>query len=614
MALREVLARFGIKVDGANKLSKTGSSVERLTASLGKLGVAFGVGIALRATKDFISDIITVGDELDKTSQVTGLSVKSLQAWRAAADLSGVSSSEFTSGLLKFSKNIFEASKGTALQAEAFSDLGVSIEDGNGKLRNSGDVLFDVITAMQGLESQTEKAGQASRLFGRTGLKLLPLLNLTGEELKSALGELEKYGGGLTEVSVQMAAQAQDSITRYNLALESLKGRIAIAVLPVIDKLIMGLTTLIGWWARVAEKTNIVKAAILAAGLALSGPLAAGLKAALVTVGPFILKFAILALVLDDILTFFEGGESVIGDAIDAIFGEGSQEKVRKFAGEVAKVEDNLDGLIAIGKQDVLEGLNARKLEDLDQPLARATFKVKQFYVNWRLQNNTIPGILSKVTDAAGDWVKRMIKSFGLVGTVVSAMASELIRKIGLIPGAFVAMVVAIPVALFKGITAIKNWVRDSVKALTEAPALFLASAKLIGQAIVDGIVETLEAAADKIIDAMTKPVKDAVKKVKEFIKPGSPSKVFTKIFKTVPEGMVAGMRSGERNVERQITRMTNRVVNITGANINQRFNNNVTVPGASSPVATANAVSAKIGKRDRSGLEAAFNSLVDLA
>lgn len=611
MALREVLARFGIRVDGAKQLTKTGRLVDGLKGGLGKLGLALGAGVLARGAKDFIRDMINVGDELDKMSQVTGLSTESLQAWRHAANLSGVASGEFTAGLLKFSKNIFEASKGTALQAEAFDDLGVSIEDNEGKLRDSGDVLFDTITALSGLESQTEKVGQANRLFGRSGAKLLPLLNLTGQELRDALGELDKFGGGLDDMAIKLAAQSQDALARFDLALLSLKSRIVVDVLPAVESIITFATKMSVELAKVTDNTNIFKsaAAALAIGLAVAfaGPLA--------SLAIFGVAVIALALIIDDLWTFVTGGESAFGDAIDAMFGDGSQEKLRNFGKEVADVQSNIEGMIGIAKGDVLRGLTLDE-NQLDQPLEKLTFKIRRFFFDWAAQTDTFPGALSRMSDTVGDILEDVGKDFEKGDKQIRSSLDSMVEALQDPEAALKEWGAAHVAAASVAIDAIDKWATETVGSMESAVDDFADAAVELGEAIIDGIIEGIEDGAKAVGKAIKGLAKGAIKafKGKDGVDSKSPSKVFTMLGETIPQGLVRGIDKDENQVAQAMTRTTNRIINITGTNISTRTNNSVNVPGAGNPMQTGQAVAARLGKRDTSNLEGAFNALVDQA
>ena len=78
-------------------------------------------------------------------------------------------------------------------QAKLFEQLGVSVSDSEGQLRSQEEVFFDVISALQGMENETQRNAIASDLLGKSATELAPLLNggaTSMEELRQRAHEL----------------------------------------------------------------------------------------------------------------------------------------------------------------------------------------------------------------------------------------------------------------------------------------------------------------------------------------------------------------------------------------------------------------------------------------
>ena len=128
-ALREVFARFTTRFD--DRALKRGERVTNsLEASLKRLGMALVAYVGFNAVRGMITGFQQAGDELDKTSKVIGISTQALQAWRHAANLSGVDAQSFNTGLIRLQRNMYEAQRGSATAQEAFSKLGISVTGG----------------------------------------------------------------------------------------------------------------------------------------------------------------------------------------------------------------------------------------------------------------------------------------------------------------------------------------------------------------------------------------------------------------------------------------------------------------------------------------------------
>jgi len=158
--------RWAKKVSARNK--RVGKSFKRIGGAIGMVGGALVV-----ATQK----AITHADELAKSAKSIGISVESLQEYNFAAERSGVSSEEMTKGLQKFNKNMGEASRGIGTGKAALDELGISVRGTDGKLRSQGALLNEFTDKLSRIESPLLRASYANDAFGRSGIKMLPMLS-----------------------------------------------------------------------------------------------------------------------------------------------------------------------------------------------------------------------------------------------------------------------------------------------------------------------------------------------------------------------------------------------------------------------------------------------------
>lgn len=69
------------------------------------------------------------------------------------------------------------AKDGTSSSVEAFKELGITWDDGNGKLKDQETMMNEAVTALSGMKDGTERARLAQQLFGKAGTELAPILN-----------------------------------------------------------------------------------------------------------------------------------------------------------------------------------------------------------------------------------------------------------------------------------------------------------------------------------------------------------------------------------------------------------------------------------------------------
>ncbi len=119
----------------------------------------------------------TYGDELLKASQRTGIGVQALSGLQFAVGVSDLSMDQLTTTLKKLSVNMVEAAQQTGAGDVIFRRLGLSATDSTGQLRPVQDVLLDLAEAFSKSRDGASKAEVAVKLFGRSGLELIPFLN-----------------------------------------------------------------------------------------------------------------------------------------------------------------------------------------------------------------------------------------------------------------------------------------------------------------------------------------------------------------------------------------------------------------------------------------------------
>jgi hypothetical protein len=349
MALRDILAQFGVKVDDS-QLKKADKSIFSTIGGLRQLGAVIAGAAVVQGVRGFIDNIRNMGDELDKSSRQLGISAKDLQEYRHAANLSGVGSEKFTQSLRLLQKNLDMAADGGKTQADLFKRLGIEVRGADDQVRSVTDVLPQLAEGLNSNRNATERTGLAFQLLGRSGALLLPMFEQGAEGLAAMRKEAEELGGGLEQDAISKAAELTDTLARWDFAMLSIKSRIATAILPIIDRAAVRITK----WTVAIQKA-IKGTTILETGLKVLG--AAGALAAakiLKAFAPLFLKFAIWAAIIalivvavDDLIVTFEGGDSATRRFIDGLFGEGTTEKIvdniKLITEDVTKLVDLLD-------------------------------------------------------------------------------------------------------------------------------------------------------------------------------------------------------------------------------------------------------------------------------
>ena len=238
-------AKFGLLIDaktkGENNIKRLGNSMQGVEGKAKNLGMAVrGVGNAFKALfaaaavagfSAFVKGAIDSADAFGKLSTRTGIAADKLQAYANAGKLADVSQSDLETGLRTLARTQGEAADGVKTYSEAYAKLGLSVKKADGSLKPSDQLLGEIADKFQDLPNGPEKAAVAMDIFGRSGSKLITLLNGGTEAL-------ERFN---YETSVNFAQNAEyfnDQITILQIKFDGFRKQLADALLPALNAIL----------------------------------------------------------------------------------------------------------------------------------------------------------------------------------------------------------------------------------------------------------------------------------------------------------------------------------------------------------------------------------------
>lgn len=323
MALREILAKFGFDIDD-KKLGDADKKTNDFKANIKELAGLYLGEQLVSGVKEFITGLEEQAAQISDTSARLGLNTQELQRWQLAAKFAGAESTHVAAGFKVLQKNAADAVAGASAPAEAFSRLGVSLKDVNGSLKPSPQLMRDTLVALSALEDESERNALAMKTLGEAGLALGPLVADGAAGLDQLLGKLDELGGGLGDDALQVLGETGDRLDELDATVLAFKSRLSVTLVPALNTGIETFTKLLSWISRVTKESNVFQAAALVLGVVV-GKVAIGMYAKFI---PIIALIAAVVLIVDDLITLFKGGDSVIGRAIDKLFGAGTAAKV----------------------------------------------------------------------------------------------------------------------------------------------------------------------------------------------------------------------------------------------------------------------------------------------
>ena len=226
------LQDMGGKITNVGK--KVSSAGAKITAGMVAIGAAVvGAGTAVYG---FATKAAAVGDNVDKMSQKIGISREAYQELDFICSQSGTSVDTLQMGLKTMTNTMQAASEGTGSAVAIFEKLGVAVTDSSGNLRSQEDVMWDCLSALQGMENQTEKAALANDLFGRSGSELMPLLNAEAGSIEAMKQQAHDLNLVLSDEAVDASVKLTDTLDQMKRSLSVVGTEIGVALMPYIQR------------------------------------------------------------------------------------------------------------------------------------------------------------------------------------------------------------------------------------------------------------------------------------------------------------------------------------------------------------------------------------------
>lgn len=351
MALREILASFGFEVDtaGLKKGEQGATSLLDKITGFGRLAAGAFVS---KEIVDFGRNLLNEADGLAKASQGLGVNAQHLQQLEHAAGLSGVGVDELRGALARLQTGAAGAAdKGTTPAAVALKELGISAKKTDDTLKTSGELFEEVGIAIGEVENPTKRAGLASKFFGKSYAKLLPLFAEGQEGIDKLKGEVEELGFAFDDAFIENAESVNDNIDRLKKGLTGVVIQALGPLLPDIVELTEDLIGLTKQFIDLTRNSKVIQATLVglgAKGVFVLAKQLGGLGGALKSLRGLVLRTILPFLVLEDALVFLSGGDSAIGEGLDAAFGEGTASKVRDWCNSVlAEVQGFFTDLVS---------------------------------------------------------------------------------------------------------------------------------------------------------------------------------------------------------------------------------------------------------------------------
>lgn len=233
-------------LDQANaQLKVFGDKVSNVAKGMAVAFTAKYAKDALVALGDFTMHGLEMADAMGKLAQSTGIGVEALSGLSYAAKLSDIGAEELRGALGHLNKDLAAAAGGGREQAAVFRALGIATKDAGGQIRPTGDVVADVAEKFSRMEDGAGKAALAQQLFGKSGARLIPMLNAGRDGLAEMTKEAEDLGVVVSEQTARAAEEFNDNLTKLQTVADGLSLQLAATLAPALATVTDNLVTFI---------------------------------------------------------------------------------------------------------------------------------------------------------------------------------------------------------------------------------------------------------------------------------------------------------------------------------------------------------------------------------
>lgn len=224
--------RTQIIISAKDETKQAFDAVRSSLGSVNGLLAGFGVGLSAVGLASLVKDTADFNDEIGDLAQQLGTTTERLSALKFAADIEGVFG-ELQVAMQRVAKASEEAADGSKSAQEAFAKLKIDPT----QFKDTGALFEAIAEELSKLPDGAQKTGIAMDLLGKSGAKLIPLINGGADGLARAREEAEKFGLIVSEEAAEAAGKFNDNLARLQAASKGVTVEIGNQMLPALTEI-----------------------------------------------------------------------------------------------------------------------------------------------------------------------------------------------------------------------------------------------------------------------------------------------------------------------------------------------------------------------------------------
>lgn len=265
--------------------------------------------------------------QVDRLSKSLGINIEQLQAWQGAAQNAGVQADEIGEIFADLNDWMIDAAVNGSGALNEFIEKGLlpSVTDANGAMKTTEQYAMDLADAFAAMDKQS--ATGIGRQIGISNAGMVAFLQQGSASISAQMQQIKQLGV-YTEDDAKAAKE-------FSVAIKDLSRALKMLLLPLF-RVVAPAATFI---ARGIQEATKHTAAFIPVLVGLAAVLSAALYPALIKNAKAALAFlaspwgillaalTAIGLLLDDFVTWLDGGESAFGEFYESVFGNAENVK-----------------------------------------------------------------------------------------------------------------------------------------------------------------------------------------------------------------------------------------------------------------------------------------------
>lgn len=256
----DLTQKFGIQLpDGAKNALNGMKGLSAGTVAAMSAAVAAVVALVktVKALQETTIEAAARADEILTKSVQMNISTQLYQQLQYASEFVDVSVDDMAKTFQKLTKQMAAANDGNKDAQKSFADLGVSITNADGSLRDAYDVWMDTLDALSNMSNETERDAAAMKLLGDSATSLSPIYREGTDALKeytAAAGE--NYV--MSEDQLETLGRVDDAVQKLTRTQEANKNMIAAEWAPTAEKALTSASNLLEAAGKALENSGLI--------------------------------------------------------------------------------------------------------------------------------------------------------------------------------------------------------------------------------------------------------------------------------------------------------------------------------------------------------------------